>query len=238
MAKPIQLVVAVHGIMTGRTDPTWPEEFERWAAHYFPDARVLTDQYFAAPLPIWNVFVRNRRQAKALAAVVDRWIDDTPAATTVNVHFVGHSNGCDIIRQAAIRLLKKKRRIATIIVVSAPLRRTVKKLGLRPYLEDGRLGRLAAYCADNDKVLARPIDWRFPWTAIGAVLRWPYGNLGRMGFKGGGQWLTDPAAEASGPVVTRMFHAWGHGTFFRTFAQKSFTFSLFCRDFITDRIHQ
>lgn len=212
--RTVNLIVAIHGILTDRADPTWPERLERYAAGRWPNTYVLTDHYNAGPLPWWNVWIKNPRAARSIAGVVENWIEDTDDQTRVVVHFVAHSNGCDIARRAVSILIERGFPVQSLIVFSAPIDRSLVKLGLRDHLNDGTLGRFVAYCADADDVLPRTLDWRYPWTYAGAAIRWPYGNLGRLGLSDGDAWVKGASIPITQAATTRMFPGWGHGDFF------------------------
>lgn len=210
----LTLFVAIHGILTGRSNPTWPERFEEWAASALPDVTVLADHYKAGPFPIWNNFWKNPRLADGVVELVENYLDQAESPDDIDVHFVGHSNGCDVIRRAALRLLKRGYRVKSVLLFSAPLANTVKGLGFEPHLEDGTLGRLVAYAASDDQVLAPTLDWKNPLTVVQNLVRWPYGNLGRLGLQDGEEWLTRNGPDVSRRSVTRFFPGWGHGDFF------------------------
>lgn len=209
----LTLIVAVHGILTGRSLPTWPERLELWSASALPDVTVLTDHYRAGPLPLWNVGVQNPRAARNLLAVVENYLDGYDPAD-VAVHFVGHSNGCDIIRRASIRLMRRGYKVASVLMFSAPCHSSVERMGFRPYIDDGSLGRLVVYAADEDRVLAPIADWRNPITVLHNAIRWPYGNAGRVGLTDGEQWVVRNGPEITARTATRLFPGWGHGDFF------------------------
>ncbi len=209
----LTLVVAVHGILTGRSNPTWPERFEQWVASRMCGVTVLTDHYTAGPFPWWNVWWKNRRAALALDAVVENYIDGLPPGD-VTVHFVGHSNGCDIIRRSSIRLMRRGYRVASVLLFSAPCAPSVARMGFQPYVDDGSLDRLVVYAADDDDVLPPKWDRRNPWTIFRNVVQWPYGNAGRYGLTDGEQFVVRNGAEITHRTATRFFPGWGHGDFF------------------------
>lgn len=218
----INLIVAIHGILTGRADATWPERFERWAAARLDRTAVLTDQYDAGPFPVWNCFIRNPRASRALGKVVENWIDSAPEDNQrVRVHIVAHSNGCDIARRLAIRLTSRGYDVESLLLFSAAIPNTVEKMGLWPALksepETGRLGRLVIYSGDSDRVLAPSPDWSRPWTVALACARWPYGNAGRVGISDADRKISGMGSTVAGDgirAVNRVFRGWEHGDFF------------------------
>ncbi len=209
----LTLIVAVHGILTGRSLPTWPERFELWSASALPDATVLTDHYRAGPVPLWNVGVQNPRAARDLLAVVENYLDGY-RPDEVEVHFVGHSNGCDVIRRASIRLMRRGYKVASVLMFSAPCHSSVARMGFAPYVADGSLKRLVVYAADEDAVLAPTPTWSKPITIFQNLVRWPYGNAGRVGLTDGDETVVRNGPEITGRTATRLFPGWGHGDFF------------------------
>jgi pimeloyl-ACP methyl ester carboxylesterase len=216
--KTLNLIVAVHGILTGRGDPTWPERLERWAASHWPGVAVLTDQYDSGPFPVWNCFLRNPRAAKALSRVVENWVDQGESdGQKVRVHLVAHSNGCDIVRRLAIRLMSRGYRVESVLLFSGAVQNSAAKMGLSPFLSVGRLGRLVVYSADGDRVLAPSPDWSRPWTVALSCARWPYGNAGRVGISDANLVLDGMGGSIpdGAPIsVNRRFPGWEHGDFF------------------------
>lgn len=209
----LTLFVAVHGILTGRSLPTWPERFELWAASALPGVTVFTDQYAAGPFPWWNVFWQNPRAANNVDAIVENYLDGMEPGD-VAVHFVGHSNGCDIIRRSAIRLMRRGYRVESVLMFSAPCHSSVARMGFKPYVDDGSLGRLVVYAADDDDVLAPTADWSKPLTVLKNLVRWPYGNAGRVGLTDGQEFVVRNGPEITRTTATRFFPGWGHGDFF------------------------
>lgn len=226
------LIVAIHGILTGRSSPTWPERLEIWAAERFVHASVLTDHYTAGPFPLWNCFVQNPRAAASIAQVVEEWLE--ASEHHVDVHFVAHSNGCDIVRRAAIELMDRGHQVQSILMVSGPVSDSVAGMGLASYLDEGVLDRLVVYAADKDAVLAPRPSWRKPWTFLSAMARWPYGNAGKVGLTDGDVWVQNagPVIAADVNSATRFFPGWGHGDFFpgSNPGRSAGTFDLITRD--------
>jgi hypothetical protein len=81
------VVVAIHGILTRTTTRSWPDLLRAYLAH---ECSVVTRDYSALPIAPLNVFIKNRVHASALASELEILPRDLP------IHFVAHSNGCDI----------------------------------------------------------------------------------------------------------------------------------------------
>ncbi len=211
----INLIVAIHGILTGRGDVTWPERFERWAAAKLDRTAVLTDQYDAGPFPVWNYCIRNPRAARALGKIVENWIDSAVEdGQTVKVHIVAHSNGGDIARRLALRLTGRGYEVENLLLFSAAVPNSAAAMGLIPALDAGTLKNLVVYSADGDRVLAPSPDWSKPWTVALACARWPYGNAGRVGITDFDCRVSGLLKPITGRINNRLFPGWEHGDFF------------------------
>lgn len=209
--RPVDVVVAIHGIMTGRSNPTWPERLETHLATGRPDTVILTDQYEAGPFPLLNWFFCNPKRGRATAALIDEWI---ASGTVRSLSFVAHSNGCDIARRAIIELTERHGiKVACAIFVSAPLPPDLEGMDLEVATAEGGLKRLMIYAASEDHVLAKPTNWKRPWTLLGSIARWPYGNAGRIGMPKH-ETLEGFEGRPTSRIATRMFRGWGHGDFF------------------------
>ena len=60
------ILVAIHGIMTSQTDPSWPDKLDAEMYHRDPEVKVIKKEYHAGPFPRWNCYVKD----PALARVV------------------------------------------------------------------------------------------------------------------------------------------------------------------------
>lgn len=164
------IVLAQHGILTSRAHVTWPERFAAFSAHNRTGLHVVTDQYDSGPFPRLNMFWKNRRLGKAQAAILEHWARTGPKRSRISL--VGHSNGCDVIRHTALALAKREIYIDSVILIAAPLNPRIPWLS--PLVESGTIQRLSVWASPNDHVLHGSL--------IGQLIRWPYGNLGRVGL--------------------------------------------------------
>tara|TARA_R110000796_G_C14571530_1_gene435812 strand:- start:45243 stop:45974 length:732 start_codon:yes stop_codon:yes gene_type:complete len=196
------IVLAQHGILTGRDTVTWPERFEAHAAWSNAGIHVVTDQYSSGPFPRFNTFIKNRRLARAQAAILEHWVHSGPHRSKLSL--VGHSNGCDIIRHTARILAKRGIEIENLILISAPINPALS--GLRELVCHGAIKRIACWCSPNDTVLAEPGKF---WARF---IRWPYGNLGRAGATNARAILSGDKPHQA-PIYNRWFTG-GHSDFF------------------------
>lgn len=162
------LVVLIHGILARQTTPGWPNRLEQWLWKKPTTFECITRRYAAGPLPMWNVFFKNRYLALALANDLEPFLQDG-----AELNFVTHSNGADVAVKAMKILAKRGYKTNTAIFVGAAISCDIGRSGLYELHQTGFLKRAFAYCSQTDLAL------RFRVT-------WPYGHLGRVGFRFGG----------------------------------------------------
>lgn len=239
--KPI--IVAIHGILTGQTNPSWPDRFDAWMFHRDPTVKVLKKEYAAGPFPRWNCFIKDPRLAESIANEVELLIKTAAQPNSAGSHaateyfppptwFLAHSNGAVIALLTVQRLVARGHWVAGVILTGAACEADLARNGVLAALRSGRLGAAIAYCSADDQVLPGPRTARgsFVWckrlfACAWRALVWPYGSLGRTGWQlHGGPFspsLTDPEFL---DVRTRWFNG-GHSTYFapenmeRTFEQ-------------------
>jgi len=181
------VVVAIHGILTRTTSPSWPDQLDA----FLLDCKVERRHYFAGPFPIFETFVWNRMRSRVLADQIAFLPSVFP------LHFVAHSNGCDIALKTIQLLAKRGRYVDTVILTGSVTDPDVKKSGVLKLVKSGALGRAYAYCGDRDLPLRLPF-------------KWPYKDLGRRG------WMLDGEPYEELRVRTRMYCGYGHGDYFAT----------------------
>lgn len=163
-----------HGINTKRgRGPTIAERFETFVAFRRKNRNtvVITDQYAAGPFPRFNMLIRNQWLARARFGILKYWHERDPATRFC---LIGHSNGCDIARRIAILAEAEGIAINTIIFVAAPLKPSIEAMRL-----DSGAGRglvVSNWVMTADEVL------HAPQAKLGALIRWPYSNVGKIGL--------------------------------------------------------
>lgn len=232
------LIVAVHGIFTRQTDPSWPDHFDAWMAGVDPGTRVLKKEYGAGPFPRWNCWIKDPRLARGLAAEILLFLPERRAfpQDLPRIWFVAHSNGAVIALLALRRLVAAGCPVAGIILSGAACEADLHRNGVLALCEQGALGAAIAYSAADDAVLSGdPRTARSWWRKLRdwfwGKLIWPYGCLGRTGWTAGAddhsQATTDqhacagtgeitfplPPDRLPAPIFTRWFRG-GHGTYF------------------------
>src|SRR5258707_15344176 len=61
------ILVAIHGILTSQTEPSWPDKLDAWMYRRDPTVKVLKKEYRAGPFPRWNCWIKNPLLARSLA---------------------------------------------------------------------------------------------------------------------------------------------------------------------------
>lgn len=193
--NPCRVLVAYHGILTGLTDASWPEKFQSWLISRSEKIPImLIEQYYAAPLP-WVNWFKNRKHGKALAKWVEQLYRENP--NVVGIDMVGHSNGCCILLDAIKRLDKKGIPVDRVVFIGAAIDERPSQNGLWEVASFGQLLKAVAYWSPVDKVIG------LPW-----ILKWPYGSLGRKGWR-------FPRGEGRHPAFQgREFPTMGHTGYF------------------------
>src|ERR1051325_10984623 len=101
------LLAAIHGILTGQTDPSWPDKLDAWFYLNDPDIKVLKKEYRAGPFPRWNCWVKDPLLARSLANELELFVTDVAASSRPAIWLVAHSNGAVIALLAAKYLIER-----------------------------------------------------------------------------------------------------------------------------------
>jgi hypothetical protein len=218
------LLVALHGILTRQTDPSWPDRLDAWMSRRDAGVKVLKKEYAAGPLPRWNCLVRNPRLARALEEEIVLFLEGRPWPLPPT-WFVAHSNGAVIALRVTHRLIARGYRVGGLILTGAACPADVRANGVWNWCQRGQLGAAIAYCSPDDRVLAGdaralrgPLRRVRAW--LWARLIWPYGCLGRTGWTGldagagaHPEAITGPTARRGAVLFTRWFRG-GHSAYF------------------------
>jgi pimeloyl-ACP methyl ester carboxylesterase len=216
------ILVAIHGILTSQTDPSWPDRLDAWMYRRDPTVKVLKKEYRAGPFPRWNCWFKDPLLGRGLANEVELFLpSDKPAPA---LWFVAHSNGAVIALLAAKRLIESGHNVSGMILTGAACEGDIDKNHVDQWLRERRLGSAMAYSSAEDRVLPQPAtSSRSVIRAIYSVLARPYGSLGSTGWLRNGEPLSD-IDRPFATLQTRWF-AGGHSIYFmpahieRTFEQ-------------------
>jgi pimeloyl-ACP methyl ester carboxylesterase len=212
------IVVAIHGILTRQTDPSWPDRLDAWLFAKDPQVRVLKKEYAAGPWPLWNCLVKDRGLAAGLANELELFVksggDDLPP-----IWVVAHSNGAVIALLTMKRLIAHGAWVGGFIFAGAACQADVNRTGVAEWLRAGQLGCAVAFCSPQDRVLAGDAQAEGTFFErcrawIWGKFLWPYGCLGRTG------WRHVPPQETR---VATVWFAGGHSAYFEP-AQRDNTF--------------
>jgi pimeloyl-ACP methyl ester carboxylesterase len=233
------LIVAIHGILTGQTSPSWPDRLDAMFFSRAPQFKVIKKEYRAGPFPRWNCLVRSPHLAHGLAEELALFLPGNgyPASGADSpIWFVAHSNGAVIALHTARHLIERGYGIAGLILLGAACPADIEQNSVLEWLSQGRLGTAVAFCTRTDRVLARfgtsaTPPGRTPARRsllqsvaqrLWSLLIWPYGALGSTGWllnsqPAGRQYIMGRSAiklaREREPLVTYWYRG-GHSTFF------------------------
>jgi hypothetical protein len=221
------LLVAIHGILTNQTDPSWPDKLDAWMFDHAPGVKVLKKKYFAGPFPRWNCWIKDPQLAHSLANELELFLKGQPLDPEPQpaLWFVAHSNGAVIALLTARLLAQRGYRIAGLILTGAAVEADLAKNGMLELMGRGALGAIVAYCSHEDEVLdgdpahstseGRPSALACIRQHLWGRLMGPYGCLGRTGLLLDGEPLIGLGHESCGlrRISTRWFPG-GHSTYF------------------------
>jgi hypothetical protein len=223
------LVIAIHGILTGQTNPSWPDRFDAWMAGRDPEVKVVKKEYGAGPFPRWNCWVKDPRLARALANEIElfaqnRRVSHSSGQTVLPpIWLVAHSNGAVIALLVTEELVSRGRRVGGLLLTGAACEADVVRNGVWTWTTTGRLGAALAYASEEDAVVAgdprvvRGLGSKLRAWLWGRLIR-PYGCLGRTGWLKDGKPLGEPARRKGGtdpePAILTRWVNGGHGAYF------------------------
>ncbi len=227
----MKLIAAIHGILTGQTEPSWPDRFDAWFFRRAPEIKVLKKEYRAGPFPRWNCLVKDPWLARSLANEIELFLQPR-SGSRPGLWMIAHSNGAVIALLTARLLIERGFRIEGIILSGAACESDIESNGILEWQGRGMLGVAIAYSSREDKVLdpmvSDPASCRSGFLGrIGrwfwGKLLWPYGSLGCTGWT-----LDGKPLDTDSPGLSTIRTCWfkgGHGSYFahdnceRTFEQ-------------------
>lgn len=166
-----------HGILTGKSSPTWPTFGAGWFADLHPGVETVNSEYFALPLPRMEM-LRNRRRSRELAgdmsvmrSAMRLVYDDVP------VSIVSHSNGAVLALRVARELIGEGVAIRSLVLIAPALRTVEASREIGAWLARGMLDYALLVRPTRDRLIgAIGASWRTKLYA------WPWGSLGADGW--------------------------------------------------------
>src|SRR2546421_1769461 len=115
------LLTAIQGILTGQTDPSWPDKLDAWMCHRDSEVKVLKKEYRAGPFPRWNCWVKDPLLARSLANELELFLQNSAIpslhqSALPSAWLVAHSNGAVIALLTAKRLIERGFKINGLIL--------------------------------------------------------------------------------------------------------------------------
>ncbi len=135
------LLIAIHGILTGQTDASWPSKLAAWVAQWAPQVKVLTEEYWAGPFPRWNCLVKDPLVARRLTARVEEILSSAESGGSPPIWLVAHSNGAVIALLVCKRLISRGHQVGGVILTGAACQAELRRNGVMEWWSGGVLGR-------------------------------------------------------------------------------------------------
>lgn len=173
------LVVAqAHGILTGKSSPSWPEFGSAFFAARYPHVATVNTEYFELPLPRLAAVrnpARSRRLVRRLLTAAQYRVEmrEEPA----EIAFVSHSNGAVLAMQACRELIAQGIAVRSLIMIAPAVRTKDASSEVAKWLDTGMLDYALLVQPMADTLIggiAR--NWRTKLVA------WPWGSLGSDGW--------------------------------------------------------
>lgn len=171
------IVGLFHGILTGKSDRTWPRYGARWFGLNFPHVLAVQSEYFALPLPRIEA-LRNRVRSRELRGeIVDRIAAARQDYGSPPVSIVSHSNGAVLSLQVARSLIEIGIPVRTLVLIAPALRTGPATREIAGWIEHGMLDYALMIRPTRDKLIgAIGANWRT------RLYAWPWGSLGHDGW--------------------------------------------------------
>lgn len=224
--KPRPIIALCNGILTGQGSLSWVDNCATWLERSGVEATSLRKEYFAPPTPYRNLYRKNPRLARGLAAEIEQLCEGQERP----VHLIAHSNGTHIALKTAQLLAARDIPVATLIVLGSVLRPSIFTNGVLGLMQSEMLERAVCYWSGSDKVLF--LFGRGGW-------RLGYSDLGRRGFQLDGADVNTIQAfvphndlsrrDQGADCYNREFPGYDHGDYFSAEHREN-TFNLFRKD--------
>lgn len=172
------VLLQAHGILTGQSDPTWPQYGDAWFAAHHPQVRTVNTRYYQLPFPRVAAIKNTRRSrdlSRQVTTAVTLLAEQTGTRPTVSM--VAHSNGGVIAMQVARALIAKGQPVESMILIAPALRTSDASREIAGWLDTGMLETALLVRPTRDLVIGGiATNWQ------SRALAWPWGALGHEGW--------------------------------------------------------
>jgi Thioesterase domain len=172
------LVGQFHGILTRKSNPSWPQYGDAFFANRFPKVRTVNSRYYQLPFPRVAA-VKNSQRSRDLTRQIDtaarllaEQAQEQPA-----ISLVSHSNGAVLAMQVARSLIERGRPLQSLVLIApaTPTRSTSREVA--DWLSRGMLDYALLVRPSSDLVIGTiGANWQT------RLLAWPWGALGHDGW--------------------------------------------------------
>jgi len=172
------VVGQAHGILTGKSSPSWPEFGSAFFRAFHPQVCTVDTEYFEWPLPRVAALrnpARSRNLVRRLKTAAQYQVEmrETPAELAV----IGHSNGNVLTFQGCRELIREGIAIKVMILIAPALPTRAASREISGWLASGMLGSAVLVRPMRDRVIgAAGRSWRTK------IVVWPWGSLGADGW--------------------------------------------------------
>lgn len=172
------IVAQAHGILTGKSSPSWPEFGSAYFAANHPHVSTVNTEYYELPLPRVAALrnpARSHNLVRRMKTAAQYRVEmrDTPA----ELAFVSHSNGGVLALQAIRELIRDGIAVRSLIMIAPAVRTKSTTREVAAWLESGMLGYALLVRPMADTLIGGiSKNWRTK------MLAWPWGSLGIDGW--------------------------------------------------------
>jgi hypothetical protein len=173
------LVVAqAHGILTGKSSPSWPDFGTAYFSSRHPEVVPVNTEYFELPLPRLAAVrnpSRSRHLVRRMLTLAQYGVEMRPQPA--ELAFVSHSNGAVLALQACRALIAQGIAVRAMVLIAPAIKTRASSREIAGWLESGMLGSALLVRPMRDAVIGLVgRSWRTKLVA------WPWGSLGDDGW--------------------------------------------------------
>lgn len=170
------LIGLYHGILTGRTSPTWPDYGRAWFAAVEPLIQTITDYYKEWIFPrVAAIRNQERIRRNVSTFLLQARLTREKRGRAPRMDFGGHSNGGILAVGTAREMIAEGYRVESIILMAPALRAKETSRELSDWIDRGMLGRVLLVRATKDRTLGLA-------KLLPRIVCWPWGVLGLLGW--------------------------------------------------------